>query len=61
MRTNNRKITRRTLLVRSAQAAAFAAVASPFAPLFAAARFRRGIRLVAGQRSAAADLASRSG
>ncbi len=40
MRTNNRKITRRTLLVRSAQAAAFAVVASPFAPLFAAPQSR---------------------
>ena len=36
MSSGDKKLTRRTLLARSAQAAAFAAAASPLAPLFAA-------------------------
>jgi L-ribulose-5-phosphate 3-epimerase len=41
MYANSRRITRRALLTRSARAAAFAAVASPFAPLFASPQSRR--------------------
>ena len=40
MDTNSRNISRRVLLARSAQAAAFAALASPFAPLLAAPQSR---------------------